>query len=310
MTNDHLLVSVIIPVYNRANTLSIAIESVLAQTFKDFEIIVIDDYSTDNSASIATNFPQVRMIRHESNKGAAAARNTGINTSRGKYVAFLDSDDLWLPEKLQIQINYLENNIGMAVCVSAYHLFLPKQKPTLFIPSSPVNWKKHLLMGCNLGPGSTLVARRECFQRIGLFDVGLPRYEDWDWLIRLVEFVPITVINRPLANVFRYGIPTARSIEIGNKIFLEKHKQSFTSFGFWYGQKAISKRWTDVSYYYFIEHNWGKGIKYFLKTVITYPFQGPGFYIRILDSILGTDMWPTVGQWKTKFVNRLDNKSF
>ena len=105
-------VSVIIPTYNRAELLKVAIASVLSQTYKDFEIIVIDDASHDNTQELLTSLKdkRIRYIRHETNKRISAARNTGIVNSHGNYIAFLDDDDEWLPEKLQLQVDFLENS--------------------------------------------------------------------------------------------------------------------------------------------------------------------------------------------------------
>src|SRR5436190_11436655 len=99
-------VSVVIPVFNRAVAVRRAIDSVLAQTFQDFEIIVVDDGSTDDTAESVSSFqdPRITLIRHDRKRGGSAARNTGIRSSSGAYVAFLDSDDEWLPAKLERQL--------------------------------------------------------------------------------------------------------------------------------------------------------------------------------------------------------------
>lgn len=104
--NGTPFVSIVIPTYNRARFLGRLVRSVLNQTYKNFEVIVADDASTDDTAEIIKTFKddRIRYIRHESNAGAAAARNTGIKASRGEYVAFQDSDDEWLPEKLEKQM--------------------------------------------------------------------------------------------------------------------------------------------------------------------------------------------------------------
>lgn len=96
-------VSVVIPTYNRAHLVGRAIQSVLNQTYQDFEIIVVDDGSTDNTEEVVKSFndPRIRYIRHDQNRGGSAARNTGIKMARGEYIAFQDSDDEWLPEKLE-----------------------------------------------------------------------------------------------------------------------------------------------------------------------------------------------------------------
>src|SRR3989442_437688 len=100
-------VSVIIPTYNRAEFLGLALTSVLNQTFQDFEILIIDDNSQDSTQEVVTNFgdERIKYIRHDVNKRVAAARNTGVANSNGEYIAFLDDDDEWFPDKLQIQLD-------------------------------------------------------------------------------------------------------------------------------------------------------------------------------------------------------------
>src|SRR5919106_1816578 len=105
-------VSVIIPTYNRVESLPLAIKSVLAQTFQDFEIIVVDDASHDNTPAVIARFndERIRYIRHDTNKKISASRNTGVLNSRGSYIAFLDDDDEWLSEKLQLEVDLLDNS--------------------------------------------------------------------------------------------------------------------------------------------------------------------------------------------------------
>ena len=108
--SENPLVSVIIPTYNRAWVLKEAIDSVLAQEFKDFELIVVDDGSTDNTGEILDSYEQDILVVRQSNKGVSAARNRGIIEAAGRLVAFLDSDDLWLPRKLTRQIHFFNSN--------------------------------------------------------------------------------------------------------------------------------------------------------------------------------------------------------
>lgn len=105
------LVSVIIPTYNRANLILQAVKSVLNQTYKNFEIIIVDDGSSDNTEDVINviHDNRIRYIKHAINKGASAARNTGIREAKGKYIAFQDSDDHWLPDKLEKQVKRIEN---------------------------------------------------------------------------------------------------------------------------------------------------------------------------------------------------------
>ena len=117
--NKNPTVSVIIPTYNRAHLVDRAIQSVLNQTYKDFELIIVDDGSTDNTEDIIKEFQKkderIKYIRHEENRGGSAARNTGIKAAKGEYIAFLDSDDEWLPIKLGRQISEFTNKSKIAL---------------------------------------------------------------------------------------------------------------------------------------------------------------------------------------------------
>lgn len=185
------LVSVVIPVFNRAHTLRRAIESVLTQDVASWELIVVDDGSTDGSPDIPDSFgdARIRSIRHEINRGAAAARNTGVEAARGRYIAFLDSDDEWLPGKLRAQIGVLEGgpDAPQALCTG----FLLHREETgrrmKRWPKPEGTWFETILDGCYVSPGSTLMVRRDCFAAVGPLDETLPRLEDWDWLLRCME---------------------------------------------------------------------------------------------------------------------------
>lgn len=287
------LISVVIPVYNRAKTLNRALKSVLAQTFQDFEIIVVDDGSKP-PISIATN-DKVRLIRHQKNEGAASARNTGIQNAIGEFVAFLDSDDEWLPEKLRKQIAFLNDNPSLDACTTAYILYSPNSSPIPYIPQSPASWEKHLLLGCDLGPGTTLMVRKSCFKEVGNFDKSLPRLEDLDWLMRFVNHYNLDVLDTPLAIVNKQGGPLAKLVETGNKLLIEKHRDTFKAYGIFYGRKAIAKRWLEIASTYYLEKQYCRGTRYLVKGLITNPFQRLGYYLLIFDNLLGTN----IGGWLT-----------
>jgi len=123
MTDENPLVSVIIPVYNGGRYLRAALESVFAQTYRPFEVIVVDDGSADDSGVIAQSFPEVRYI-YQTNQGVAAARNNGLEAARGEYFAFLDQDDLWAPEKLKLQVEYLLSHPEVGYTLTQQQFFL------------------------------------------------------------------------------------------------------------------------------------------------------------------------------------------
>ncbi len=193
-------VSVIIPTYNRLPMVREAVESVLAQDFEDFELIVVDDGSTDGTAEAIRGYGgRVRLIEHPHNRGVSAARNTGILHSRGKYIAFLDSDDLWVKGKLKIQVNFLDENPQYPLCYTD-EIWIRKGKRV-----NPM--KKHskysgwifekCLPLCIISPSSVMI-RRTLFKKVGLFDEALPVCEDYDFWLRVSIRFPIFFINKKL----------------------------------------------------------------------------------------------------------------
>ncbi len=198
------VISAIIPVFNRAHTVGKAIESVLAQKIDDWSIetIVVDDASSDDLDQALRPFgAEVVRIRHESNRRAGAARNTGVAGARGSLVAFLDSDDIWLPGKLAAQIDFMEKHDYQASC-TAYVLRRPDATPVISprYATGPLRLPD-LAWGCFVSPGSTLVCRRQVFAEIGGLDENFPRAEDWDWLIRFVKVYPLGFLAEPLAQI-------------------------------------------------------------------------------------------------------------
>lgn len=196
-------VTVVIPTYNRAHFLKHTISSVLAQTFSDFELIIVDDGSTDNTADIVKQFsdPRIRFIPLGKNCGGNYARNQGIKSAHSELIAFLDSDDEWLPNKLELQINCLQNNNShnANIIYCAYFQYYESTKRKIIITGSyEGNVFHHLLQGwC---PAlSTFIIRRSSLLEIGGFDENLPSFQDYDLFLRLAKNNSIfAVISEPL----------------------------------------------------------------------------------------------------------------
>jgi glycosyltransferase involved in cell wall biosynthesis len=200
------VVSIIIPTYNRAHLVAEAVESVLNQTYRDFELIVVDDGSTDNTEEIVRSFldDRVKYVK-QSNKGVSAARNMGIATAKGDFIAFLDHDDLFLPEKLSVQLARMRYDPKVGLVYSLYFGTMGTEAPRRLAGAchSPVELH-HLLLG-SLIHLSTALVRRSYLQQVGGFDEQL-RYggEDRDICLRLVlagcEMVcvanPLTIIRQ------------------------------------------------------------------------------------------------------------------
>ena len=197
-------ISVIIPTYNRRHTLERAIDSVLSQTFKPFEIIIVDDGSEDGTRNwVQEAYPSIKYI-YQSNNGVSSARNKGIISSRGSWIALLDSDDEWMPEKLEDQVIFINENPGSLFC----------HTNEIWIRNGVrVNQlKKHKKYGgdifkycldmCRISPSSSLI-KKEVFEDVGLFDESLTVCEDYDLWLRITANYTILFLDRPL--IKKYG---------------------------------------------------------------------------------------------------------
>jgi glycosyltransferase involved in cell wall biosynthesis len=199
MTTRPPLVSVIIPTHNRWPMIAQAVQSVLAQTFKAFELIIVDDGSTDGTARSLNSCDSRLKLVSQPQAGVAAARNAGVAMSRGKYIAFLDSDDLWSPTKLAIQVDFMERNSGVHICQTEEVWIRrgvrvnPKarhRKPTgdIFQPSLEL---------CLVSPSAVMMTK-ELFYLAGGFDESFPVCEDYDLWLRIAVGHPVYLIDRPL----------------------------------------------------------------------------------------------------------------
>lgn len=281
------VVSVIIPAYNRAHTIERALGSVLAQTFTDYEIIVIDDGSRDNTIELCTAFgdTRIKILRHEENRGAAAARNTGVLAACGEFVAFLDSDDTWSPIKLERQISYLHaRDAHCKACCSGY-LILDDGIARRYMPRGVD--RHRLLLGCDLSPGSTLLVERSVFSRVGLFNERLSRYEDWDWVLRYEQTYVLMVLRLPLATIYYSPKRSAADAERSARIFLQLYDHELKSLRT-LGRKARGLRWLEVARYYAIERRPVRFTINLTKAYMIFPFFGPGSILLLLDAWLGT----------------------
>lgn len=211
-------VSVVIPAYNAAWCVGKAIDSVLAQDFQDFEVIVVNDGSTDDTAAVLAKYSDNIRVVNQSNSGLSSARNSGIRESRGNFVAFLDADDWWLPGKLGRQIALMRSRPELGFSSTAAKVEDPEGR--LLNIWACAAWEGSFLthlFGSNAdvaGSGSSVIARRELFRQAGNFDESLRSLEDIDMWMRLAAVADYACLEEPLAVILKRPGSMSRNIEV------------------------------------------------------------------------------------------------
>jgi glycosyltransferase involved in cell wall biosynthesis len=232
-------VSVIIPVRNRPAAVHRAIESVLRQTFGQFEVMVVDDGSTDDTvrAVQAWSDPRLKLICHGQNRGGSAARNTGIRASSAPYIAFLDSDDEWLPTKLERQLELFErSDDGLALVYTGAQWVYPNGSFHTVTGRHYRDLTRKLLIENVIGETSVGMVRRSALDNVGVFDETLPSCQDMDLWLRLSERFRADVIAEPLARITkgddggRISNNLAHAAQ-GRALFCQKHRNMFIQHG-------------------------------------------------------------------------------
>lgn len=212
--NSSIAVTVVIPTHNMAPFLETAIDSVLTQSLADFEIIVIDDASTDKTAKkLATmDDPRLHVKKVKISGGPSAARNAGIRMARGEYIAFLDADDVWLPTKLAKQVALLDQDSSLGLVYCGAHIVDPALRflrtqttgEAWPLPGDAAFRRIAQRRDFIVAPLSTMVVRKACFDKIGLFDEAIVQAEEWDLAFRLAFTWGIGFVPEPLA-LYRMG---------------------------------------------------------------------------------------------------------
>ena len=207
-------VSVIIPAFNAMTYLPETVESVLKQTFTDFEVLLINDGSTDEIIEWATQIKDWRVkLISQQNQGVSEARNTGITHAQGEYIAFLDADDLWEPTKLEKQTQLLEGNPAVGLVDTWVVLATEQGKPTdkVWISKAEGNIWKQIAEENLLTCGSTPMIRRCCFESVGVFNRDLRIGEDWDMWVRIASRYSFAVVKETLVRYRQHSSNTSKN---------------------------------------------------------------------------------------------------
>jgi glycosyltransferase involved in cell wall biosynthesis len=282
-----------------------AVSSVLNQTFKDFEVIVVDDASADNTKEFVQGFNdgRIRYAQHETNRGVAAARNTGLSSSKGKYIAFLDDDDEWLPHKLERQVNALEKSPFTTGAV--YSGFYKIEKPSGKLLAEVTTGKRGQifvdLLFHNYVATSTVLIRKECFEAAGSFDVTLRYMEDYDMWLRISKEWHFEFLEEPLMKYSLYkqgGLSSDRKTVIeGCETHLSRYSHLLAS-----DKKNYSQLCLSLGVLYCYNGNLEKGRQLFLRAIALYPFDAR-HYLNLLLSLLGVRGFRYIKELKERASN-------
>ena len=190
------LISIVIPTYNRVNFLKRAIETVLNQTYENLEILIIDDSSSVDNKKNIDNFNDNRIMyfKNKTRRGAPYSRNVGIKNAKGKFIAFLDDDDEWEPNKLEKQLKAFDENVGLVVCYSLDERFGMKR---INKPPNNITYED-LLKSFNLSSTSSYLVRNDVFDKVGYFDLNLPSAQEYDLALRISKYYSIKTIPEVL----------------------------------------------------------------------------------------------------------------
>jgi len=285
-------VSVVLTTYNRTDLLPRTIESVLRQTYEDFECLVIDDASTENTQSVVNSYDDGRLnyVEHGENRGLSAARNTGINASTGQYIAFLDDDDEWLPKKLEKQVDVLDKtttNVGLVYCWMDLYRH-PNTKYDECHPTLEGEIFEEMLDRQRLCNGSTLLVRRNVIDTVDGFDESLSRGVDGDFLRRLCRSYEVKGVNEVLVKYYtdhgsqrmtRDDESGIRNHIHGSRIKFEKFDKELKRY-----PRRAARIHADIGYHHALLNEWQQSINHFRSALTTAPYE-PGVYLWLLRAI-------------------------
>ena len=256
------LVSVIVPVYNREQMVRKTLDSILCQSYSHLEIVAVNDGSSDGSLSVLCeyerNFPGKILVIDQPNAGQVRARNNGISAAHGAYIAFLDSDDTWEPEKLSLQMPLFKGNVALVYCgineVDSDGMTTSTVHPE---PGMRGDIYRQLLIRNRMTGGSVVVARR-AIDAVGCFDESFRAAENWDLWIRIAKEYGVDYVDKPLVNYLKHSGNMSQDnnrMSDGSWAILQKHLPALPK-----DQKLVGSYKEAYAFYYY-----GLGVHYFGK---------------------------------------------
>lgn len=243
-------VSVIIPTYNRSELLKKAVKSLESQSHQNIEIIIIDDFSTDDTAEVVGKMKDSRIIyiRHDINKGGSEARNTGIKRATGRFIGFLDSDDQWLPDKLEKQLKLFADQPDLGVVYTGVQVVNENNQPTRkIIPKYRGNMLLKLFESNCIDTTSSVLVKKEVLEQVQGFDAGLPSCQDWDLYIRLAQVTTFDFVKESMVLFYHHS---GERITTNKKSVLSGHLSIFEKY------KELAKKQRKLTYQRFILTIW------------------------------------------------------
>lgn len=224
-------VSVIIPTHNRSELLKTAVKSLENQSHQNFEIIIIDDFSTDDTVEVVSQMKDDRIIflKHDINKGGSEARNTGIKRATGRFIGFLDSDDQWLPDKLEKQLKLFENQPDVGVIYTGVQVVNENNQPTRkIVPEYRGDILPKLFESNCIDTTSSVLIKKEVLDQVQGFDSGLPSCQDWDLYIRLAQVTKFDFVKESMVLFYHHSgeriTTNKQSVLNGHLSIFEKYK--------------------------------------------------------------------------------------
>lgn len=304
----------IIPTHNRQDRLRDAIESVRDQTYDPLEILIVDDGSTPPAMSELPeeqlSDERLTVFRHADNRGANAARNTGIRAARGTFLAFLDDDDRWLPTKLAAQVSAFRSADPRVGVVYAGRRSHSPHGVTETAPTTSGNVVKPLLTGTSFGQFSSLMVKARVLDRAGLPDERFPAWQDREWLFRLArvshfEAIPrvLTIRRTDLPDSITHSYEAKR--DVAYPLFIEKHYPFARQYGRYYARAFLASLRMILARTAVRVGRYAEGRRYFLLALLANPLDR-SFYPHAIASLGGEPTYTAASRIRTKLLDVQD----